>query len=178
VLSRLGGLVVSVSATTRPRRAGEENGREYFFLSEVDFRHWIESGLFLEWAEYAGNLYGTPARAVKENLCAGLDVILEIELKGAEQVLETCPEAVMVYIMPPTLEELERRLRGRKTDSEVAIRSRLARAREEMATVEDKVLRGLPRMHYVIFNDSVERASAELVGIILRIREEDGQTDC
>jgi guanylate kinase len=108
----------------------------------------------------------------------GLDVILEIELKGAEQVLRIRPDAVMVYIMPPSLAELERRLRGRNTESEEAIRSRLARAREEMAVVEEKALRGLPRMHYVIVNDSMEEASEELVGIVLGIREEDEQADC
>ena len=167
-----------MSATTRSRREGEENGREYFFLSDGDFRRWVQEGLFLEWAEYAGNLYGTPARAVEDSLAIGLDVILEIELKGAEQVLRIRPNAVMVYIMPPSLAELERRLRGRNTESEEAIRSRLARAREEMAVVEEKALRGLPRMHYVIVNDSVEEASEQLVGIVLGIREEDEQTDC
>lgn len=106
-------------------------------------------------------------------MASGLDVILEIELKGAEQVLEVRPQAVMVYIMPPSLEELERRLRGRKTESEEEIGSRLGRAREEMAVVEGKAERGLPRMHYVIVNDTVERASAKLVGIILETREED-----
>jgi len=132
----------------------------------------------LEWAEYAGNLYGTPARAVEDSLAMGLDVVLEIELKGAEQVLQIRPDAVMVYIMPPSLAELERRLRGRNTESEEAVRSRLARASEEMAVVEEKALRGLPRMHYVIVNDSVEEASEELVGIVLGIRKEDEQTDC
>jgi guanylate kinase len=177
-MNQTGGLTLSVSATTRERRPGEEHGREYFFLSRGEFKRWVAEGRFLEWAEYAGNLYGTPERTVRENLEAGLDVILEIELKGADQVLDIRPDAVMVYIMPPSLDELERRLRGRNTDSEHAIRSRLARAEEEMALVEAKVQRGLPPLHYVIVNDSVKRAGAELAGIVKRIREEDEQTDC
>ncbi len=131
----------------------------------------------MEWAEYAGNLYGTPARAVQQRLDAGLDVILEIELKGAAQILEIRPQAVMVYVMPPSLRELERRLRGRNTESESAIKARLARAEEEMATVEKSVRRGLPPLHRVIVNDSVKRASDELAGIIEQIREEDEQAD-
>ena len=166
-----------MSATTRTQRPGEQDGREYFFLERDDFRRWVAAGKFLEWAEYAGNLYGTPALAVQCNLAAGLDVVLEIELKGAEQMLRICPDAVMIYIMPPSLEELERRLRGRKTDSEEAIRSRLIRAREEMAVVAAKAQRGLPPLHYVIVNDRIKRAGGELAVIIKRIREEDEQTD-
>lgn len=170
-------LALSVSATTRPRRSGEVEGREYFFLSRTDFERWVREGLFLEWAEYTGNLYGTPAKAVQDHLDQGRDVVLEIELKGAEAVLAQRPDAVMIFIVPPSLEELERRLRGRKTESEEAIRSRLARAKEELAEVEGKVEEGLPPLHYVIVNDSVKRASEELAGIIKRAREEDEQTD-
>ena len=112
------------------------DGREYFFLTEDVFKRWVRAGRFLEWAEYTGHLYGTPAQAVRENLEAGRDVILEIELKGAKKVLAQCPDALMIFIMPPSLQELERRLRGRKTESEAAIRSRLARAEEEMAEGE------------------------------------------
>ncbi len=155
VMSCVPDLHLSVSATTRAKR--------------------VESGLFLEWAPYTGNLYGTPVKAVEEQLCAGRDVILEIELKGADNVLAQCPEAVMVYIMPPSLEELERRLRGRGTETERAIRNRLARAQEEMAEVEKKGAEGLPSLHYVIVNDKVKRASEELAGIIERTREEDEQ---
>ncbi len=178
------GLVLSVSATTRAQRSGEQHGREYFFLERDEFRRWVADGKFLEWAEYAGNLYGTPALPVQENLAAGLDVVLEIELKGAKEILGVRPDAVMIYIVPPSLgelgqrvAELERRLRGRNTDSEEAIRSRLSRAREEIMEVEDKVRRGLPPLHYVIVNDRIERAGAELAGIIKRIREKDEQTD-
>jgi guanylate kinase len=178
LMARVPGFVLSVSATTRPRRRGEEEGREYFFLAPTEFKRWIRQGRFLEWAEYAGNMYGTPAHAVRENLETGLSVILEIELKGAAQVLAQCPEAVMIFIMPPSLEELERRLRGRHTESEEAIRSRLARAEEEMAAVEEMVAAGLPPLHHVIVNDSVKRASNELADIIEGIREEDEQAHC
>jgi len=177
IMARMPRLTLSISATTREKRPGERDGREYFFLERTEFQRWVKAGLFLEWAEYAGNLYGTPARAVQRNLDAGLDVILEIELKGAAQVLKIRPAAVMVYVMPPSLEELERRLRGRNTESERAIKARLARAEEEMATVENSVRRGLPSLHHVIVNDSVNRASDELAGIIEQIREEDEQAD-
>jgi guanylate kinase len=159
-------------------RPGEQEGREYFFLSEREFKSWIHKGLFLEWAEYTGNLYGTPRHAAQQNLEAGLDVILEIELKGAKKVLARWPEAQMIFIMPPSLEELERRLRGRKTESEEAIQSRLARAKEEMAEVEKKMRRSHRQLHYAIVNDSVERASDELAAIIERTRDEDEQADC
>jgi guanylate kinase len=177
VMARVPRLVLSVSATTRDRRKGEREGREYFFLTEPRFRRWIREARFLEWAEYTEHLYGTPAQTVQDNLDAGLSVILEIELKGARQVLAQCPEALMIFIMPPSLKELERRLRGRKTESEEEILSRLARAKEEMAVVENKVERGLPPLHHVIVNDSVRRASDELAEIIERTREEDEQTN-
>lgn len=164
-----------MSATTRPKRSGEEHGREYFFLSEQEFKRWIRQGRFLEWAEYAGNLYGTPAEAVGDSLAAGLDVILEIELKGAGEVLRQCPEAVMIYVVPPSLEELERRLRGRNTDCEEAIVCRLARAKEEVAEVQKKRQDNSSRLHHVIVNDDVQKAGRQLVEIIERIREEDEQ---
>lgn len=169
-------LALSVSATTREMRPRETKGRDYTFLSEQEFRRWIRKGLFLEWADYTDHLYGTPKGPVLENLDAGRDVILEIELKGARKVLSRCPEAVMVFIMPPSLEELERRLRGRRTDSEEDIQKRLARAREEIPEAEKRMRRGLPH-HYGIVNNSVEQASEELAQIIERTREEDEQAD-
>lgn len=170
------GLRLSVSATTRPMRAEEQEGRDYYFLSDQQFRDWVAEGRFLEWAEYAGHMYGTPADPVQEMLEAGEDVILEIELKGAEQVLSLCPEALVIYIIPPSAEELERRLRGRKTESEQAVRRRMSRAREEIAAVEAKARVGLPPMHYVIVNDSANRASMELATIIETTRKQDEQT--
>jgi guanylate kinase len=96
---------VSISATTRAKRGQEQNGREYFFLSRIEFEGWVGAGRFLEWAEYSGNLYGTPRSAVQEQLAAGLDVLLEIELEGAWQVEEQCPQALMVFIRPPSMED-------------------------------------------------------------------------
>jgi guanylate kinase len=177
-MAQLDGVTLSVSATTRTMRAGEVEGKHYFFLTRDEFESRVRSHQFLEHAEYAGNLYGTPADAVEAALSARLDVVLEIELQGAEQVLSMRPDAVMIYIMPPSLEELERRLRGRKTESEEAILSRLKRAREEMAIVQQKEHQGLPRMHYVIVNKSVKSASDELAAIIKLTREDDEQADC
>jgi guanylate kinase len=178
LLRRVTGIVLSVSATTRPRRAGEVDGREYFFLSEARFDEWVEQGLFLEWATYSGYRYGTPKDAVQKHLEAGSDVVLEIEIEGARQVSEQCPQAVMIFIMPPSLAELERRLRGRRTESEEAIQSRLQRAGEEMAAVKVGGLPGRRKFDYVIVNDSVKRASKELIRVIERTREEDEQADC
>ena len=146
-------------------------------MTREEFLRRVESGWFLEWAEYAGNLYGTPLWTLEEDLSLGFDVILEIELQGADQVLSMREDVVMIYIMPPSLEELERRLRGRDTETEKAILSRLARAREEMTIVQDKQREGLPPMHYAIVNDSQERASAELAEIIELARMRDEQAD-
>jgi guanylate kinase len=167
-LASVAGLAVSVSATTRPKRGGEEDGKDYFFLSEKQFRDWIAKGRFLEWASYSGNLYGTPKAAVEELLAAGRDVLLEIELDGAWQV----------FIKPPSFAELERRLRGRNTDSDQAITMRLEKAREELAEVEAEMgPGGGRRFDYVIVNDSVVRAGKELARGILRARDEDEQAD-
>ena len=154
------------------------DGREYFFLSKTQFDEWVEQGLFLEWATYSGYRYGTPRDAVYKHLAAGSDVVLEIEIEGARQVSEQCPQAVMIFIMPPSLAELERRLRGRRTESEEAILSRLQRAAEEMATVTTGGWPGLRQFDYVIVNDSVKQASQELIRILERTREEDEQADC
>lgn len=170
------GLVLSVSATTRAMRPGEVDGREYHFLSAGEFKRRVEQGRFLEWASYSGNLYGTPRDAVEENIAAGLDVLLEIELAGAWQVHSNHPDSLMIFIMPPSLEELERRLRGRNTESEEAIRIRMARAREELEEVAaDMRPEGSGRFDYVIVNDDVPRAAQELAQVILRAREEDEQ---
>lgn len=175
-MSRLPGLALSISATTRKRRNGETAGRDYHFLRAREFRKHIAEDRFLEWATYTGHLYGTPRQAVEDHLAGGRDVILEIELQGAEKVLAERPDALMIYIVPPSLVELERRLRGRKTETEEAIQKRLARAKEEMVEVEKKMERSRPG-HYVIVNDSLEKATDELVAIIERTREEDEQAD-
>ena len=130
-------LAYSVSATTRDPRPGEEDGKDYIFLSREEFERWISEGRFLEWAEYSGNLYGTPEQKVEECLEDGRSVILEIELQGARQVKKGRPDAVMVFVRAPSLEETRRRLTGRATETEEAMESRLATAVGEVAALEE-----------------------------------------
>jgi guanylate kinase len=145
---------LSVSATTRPPRPGEQEGVHYFFHSLASFESLVEGGGLLEWARFAGNGYGTPRAAVEERLAQGIPVLLEIELEGARQVRCHCPEAFQVFVRPPSLEELERRIRGRGTDSEEAIVRRLARAEEE--------LKAEPEFDAVVVNCDLPQAVAEL----------------
>jgi len=128
---------LSISATTRSPRSGETDGVHYVFLTRSDFEQQIEAGGFLEWAEFAGNLYGTPRRPVEDRLQAGRPVLLEIELEGARQVRQSFPSAYQLFIEPPSLAVLEQRIRGRGTDSEEAIARRLARAHTELAAVHE-----------------------------------------
>ena len=123
---------LSVSATTRAPRSGEQEGRSYFFLSRDVFEAQVAAGGLLEWAEFAGNFYGTPRSPVEQHLAQGQPVLLEIELEGARQVRRSFPAAYQVFIEPPSFEELQRRIRGRGTDSEEAIVRRLERARVEL----------------------------------------------
>jgi guanylate kinase len=130
-------LAYSVSATTREPRPGEVDGIDYIFLSRPEFERWIQECRFLEWAEYSGNLYGTPERKVEEYLDEGRSVILELELQGARQVQLKRPDAVMVFVRAPSLEETRRRLTGRATESEEALESRLATAVGEVAARDE-----------------------------------------
>jgi guanylate kinase len=150
--------VTSVSATTRAPRPGEADGREYHFLDESAFRAAVASGDFLEWVEYSGNLYGTLRSEVEAKLRAGDDVILEIELIGARAVRETMPEAISVFIAPPSMAELAERLRGRGTETAAAIAKRLHRAETEVAAAKE-FDRG-------VVNDDVGRAADEVAAII------------
>jgi len=124
---------LSVSATTRGPREGEREGIDYFFVTAERFREMVEAGDFLEWAEFAGNRYGTPRGPVDERRSAGIPVILEIELQGARQVRAADPSARLVFLAPPSWEVLEERLRGRGTETAEAVTARLAAARQEMA---------------------------------------------
>ncbi len=145
---------VSVSATTRAPRAGEVEGRSYFFMSRDAFLEKVEKGGFIEWAEYSGNCYGTPKDKVDEQLDAGRDVILEIEVQGALQVKELLPDTKLIFIEPPSLEVLEKRLRGRGTESEEAIARRLRTAKVEL---DEKM-----KYDYTLVNDDLEEAFQEL----------------
>ena len=130
-------LAYSVSATTRAARPGEVHGQHYLFLSREEFERWILEEKFLEYAEYSGNLYGTPEEKVEELLEAGKSVILEIELQGARQVREKRPDAVMVFVRAPSLEETRRRLSGRATETAEALETRLATAVGEVAARDE-----------------------------------------
>jgi len=148
---------LSVSATTRTPRPGELNGRDYLFLSHAQFTALAAEGQFLEWASFAGNSYGTPRAAVVEHLAHG-PVLLEIELQGARQVRAAMPECVLVFLAPPSPEELKRRLAGRGTEDETAMRARLARAEEELAAQGE--------FDHVVRNVDVDQAAAELSALI------------
>ena len=154
----LGDVYFSVSATTRARRSHEVDGVHYHFVDANAFQALLDRGALLEHAEYVGDHYGTPAAPVDEALAKGRDVILEIELDGARQVKSRRPEAVMLFLAPPSLAELERRLRGRGTDSEEKIQRRLDRAREE--------LKALREFDYVIVNDRVPDAVLAFQSVI------------
>ena len=148
---------VSVSATTRTPRSGERDGVDYFYISVEEFDRRISANEFLEWAEFAGNKYGTPANAVKEKLSKGLNVILEIEIEGARQVRKSSEDAKLIFIAPPSWEELVKRLEGRGTDSVERRNERLKLAQEEMAAQSE--------FDYVVVNDQLDRVIAELVSL-------------
>jgi len=145
---------LSVSATTRTPRSGEVEGSSYFFLDRPSFEGQVAGGGFLEWAEFAGNLYGTPRQAVERQLAIGRPVLLEIELEGARLVRRSFPAGFQVFLEPPSFEELERRIRGRGTDSEEAIARRLERARVELAAAGEFDAR--------LVNGDLEEALAQL----------------
>ncbi len=148
-------LAYSVSATTREPRPGEEDGKDYIFLSHEEFERWICENRFLEWAEYSGNLYGTPEQKVEELLEDGKSVILEIELQGARQVKMKRPDAVMVFVRAPSLEETRRRLTGRATETEEAMENRLATAVGEVAALEE--------FDHEVVNDDRGRARGDMI---------------
>ncbi|CUA81646.1 guanylate kinase [Gulbenkiania indica] len=149
---------LSVSYTTRAPRVGEVDGRNYHFVDRATFELMIARGDFLEHAEVYGNYYGTSAAWIRSRLAEGRDILLEIDWQGARQVRELFPQAVGIFIMPPSIEELERRLRGRGTDAEEVIARRLAAARSEI----DKVA----EYDYLVVNDNFDRAKLDLISII------------
>ncbi len=160
VFSRRDHIWFSVSATTRAPRPGEEEGVDYFFMDRDRFEKMIRDGQFLEHAQFVGNYYGTPAGPVMEHLEAGDDVVLDIEIVGAAQVREKLPEAVSVFIQPPSMEELEHRLRKRSTETEEKIIGRLERARREFAERD--------KYDHVVINDDFVRAAGEFIEIMDR----------
>ena len=149
----------SVSFTTRAPRVGEENGVNYNFVERAEFERMIAAGELLEHAEYVGNYYGTSLKIIQEKLELGVDVLLDIEVQGAAKVRTKCPDAVLIFIIPPSFEELSRRLHGRHTDGDDVIAGRLQKAREEYKQI--------PNYDYLVVNDKVPEAAAEIMAILL-----------
>lgn len=150
----------SVSATTRKPRPGELHGVHYYFVDKADFESKIEQGEMLEYAQYVGNYYGTPRKPVEDALAEGKNIILDIEVKGALQVKEKMPEAIMIYVLPPDYETLLARIRGRGTETEEVIQKRMNEAKNEIRT--------FPRYDYVVINrdGGVDRAAQDVLAIL------------
>lgn len=149
---------LSVSATTRAPRPGEQDGREYFFLSDAAFEEKIRCNELIEYAGYVGHYYGTPKQYVEDNLAAGKDVLLEIEIQGALQIREQYPDALLLFITPPDADEMKKRLTGRGTEDAATIAKRLARAAEESE--------GMEKYDYLVVNDTLDRCIEEIHTII------------
>ena len=161
------GIRLSISYTTRSPRPGEQDGREYNFVDGTAFRAMVNRGEFLEWAEVHGNCYGTSRVWIEREMAAGRDVLLEIDWQGAQQVRKLFPAAIGIFVLPPSMEELARRLTGRGTDSAEVIARRLAAAQEEMRHVSE--------FDYVIINDELQQALSDLLSVARasRLRLED-----
>lgn len=158
LLGQRKGIYFSVSYTTRQPRVGEADGINYNFVSRTEFERMIADQELLEYAEYVNNYYGTSLKMIQEKLNAGIDVLLDIEVQGAAKVRARCPEAIFIFIIPPSFEELSRRLHRRATDSEEVIQGRLQKAREEY--------REIPNYDYLVVNDKVSEAAAEIIAIL------------
>jgi guanylate kinase len=162
ILGLLTGIDLSISVTTRTPRPGEQDGVAYHFLDEAGFDSMVARGELLEWAVYAGNRYGTPRAPVTASVEAGRTVLLEVEVQGAIQVRETLPEALLIFLVPPSYEELERRLRDRGTEDDETIEARMDEARREMG-IRD-------RFDHVVVNDDLEDAIQVVASLIERAR--------
>lgn len=158
ILDDMPEVAYSISATTRLPRPGEIDGKEYYFLSRDEFQAWIADGKFLEFADVYGNFYGTPLNKIEERLNRGEDILLEIDVQGALNVKRKCPDGIYIFLLPPSLEELKRRIEGRGTETPESLHRRLANA-----VAEIKI--GL-EYDYVIVNDSVDNAAAQIKAIL------------
>lgn len=148
----------SISATTRRPREGEVDGKNYFFVTTDQFKSMIENDKLVEWVEYCGNYYGTPREYVEESTSQGFDIVLEIEVEGALNIIKRYPDCVSVFILPPSFEELRRRIEGRGTENPDVIDRRLERAKKELEFVN--------HYDYVVINDNIEEAASEIVNIL------------
>ena len=158
LLARERGVAFSVSATSRAPREGEQDGHEYYFRTRVEFEAMIAEGAFLEYADVYGNYYGTPLAPIEARRSAGEDILLEIDTQGALNVMERCPDGTFIFLLPPSLEELRRRITGRGTESEESLARRLAAARDEIRLGR--------RYRYAVLNDTVEDATARIQTIL------------
>lgn len=158
------GIRLSISSTTRAPRPGEEDGREYHFVDVAEFVDSVDRGEFLEWAQVHGNYYGTSKRWVEAEMSAGRDILLEIDWQGAQQVRKSFPQAIGMFILPPSIEALEDRLSSRGTDSTATIARRIAAAREEIRHVDE--------FDYVIINDDLQRALGDMISLVSASRLE------
>ena len=149
---------LSISATTRKPRNGEEHGKDYYFLTKKNFKEMINNQMFLEWAEFAGNYYGTPQNIIKDKIKDGYKVILEIEVEGACQVRSKFPNIISIFLLPPNKKELEKRIRDRGTDNEKSILQRLERADFEISSSKD--------FDYVLKNYEIDKTADEILEII------------
>ncbi len=154
-------LTYSISMTTRKPRSNEIDGVHYFFVDNDYFEKAIKNDEFLEYAKFVGHYYGTPKKHVEELLKEGKNVLLEIEVQGAKQVMEKCPEAITIFMIPPSFEELEKRIRGRRTESEDVVSQRLSKAKKEMSLKDN--------YNFLVVNDTVENASKAIHDIILKM---------
>ncbi len=158
ILSDAQNMYYSISATTRPARVGETDGVEYFFVSVEEFQQWLAEGKFLEHAEVYGNFYGTPRHKIEERLNHGEDVLLEIDTQGALSVMEKCPDGVYIFLLPPSLEELQARIKNRGTESPETFARRFQSATNEIEIGK--------KYQYVVVNDSVDAAAEKILAII------------
>ena len=158
LLKRKKNIILSVSTTTRLPRDGEINGKNYFFVSKKDFESMIKENQFLEWAKVYNNYYGTPREFVNKNLEKGKDVLLEIDIQGAKQVKHNCPQAIFIFIMPPSIAELETRIKKRGTETQTSLEVRMGNTVNE--------LKAAYMYDYIVINDDIERAVTELCSII------------
>ena len=152
-------LAYSISATTRAPRACEVDGKNYYFLTKERFEELIAEGGFLEYANVYGNYYGTPLVKIQERLAEGNDILLEIDTQGALEVMKKCPDGLFIFLLPPSLGELERRIRGRGSETEESLKKRLGNAKAEIAIGE--------KYKYVVVNDTVKKAVARIKSIIV-----------
>ena len=163
LLRRYDNYALSVSATTRKPRPGEVHGKDYFFISREEFEKMIREDALIEYATYAGNYYGTPRKYVEEMMAAGKDVILEIEVQGAQKIKEKMPETERIFVTPPSAEELRRRLTDRGSETEEEIEKRLRRAVEEASY--------MPLYDYILVNDDLDRAVTELHSLVCTVHD-------